>query len=173
MVRAVGSNSNSTAATARPKWIASTCKERRMVLQRAGTASFPDRMTGRTGRNWAAPAAPMRRQLKLSRGPDTISENFYWRGQDEANFRAIRDLPKVTVEAKTRAQRQGDSWLLITTLHNTSRQPALMVRLKAVREKAGGAYPPRSVQRQLRLPHAGRTAHRTDRTLHGRCHGRK
>ncbi|MFN7992067.1 MAG: discoidin domain-containing protein [Bryobacteraceae bacterium] len=76
-------------------------------------------------------------RLKLSRGPDTISENFYWRGLEDANFRAIRDLPKVSVEAKTRAQRQGDRWLLTTALRNTSQQPALMVRVKAVREKAG------------------------------------
>jgi len=76
-------------------------------------------------------------RLKLTRGADPISENFYWRGIEEGNLRAIRDLPKVTLEAKTSVERRGDRWVLTTDLHNASRQPALMVRLKAVREKTG------------------------------------
>jgi hypothetical protein len=76
-------------------------------------------------------------RLKLTRGGDTVSENFYWRGLEEGNYRAIRDLPKVKLEATTRAERQGSRWLLTTELHNVSAQPALMVRLKAVREKTG------------------------------------
>jgi hypothetical protein len=55
----------------------------------------------------------------------------------EDNFQAIRDLPKVKLEATTKIERQGARWLLTTELHNPSAQPALMVRLKAVREKSG------------------------------------
>jgi len=76
-------------------------------------------------------------RLKLTRGDDLISENFYWRGLEEGNLRAIRDLPKVKVDAETSVDRRGDRWVLTTNLHNTSSQPALMVRLKVVREKAG------------------------------------
>ena len=76
-------------------------------------------------------------RLKLTRGSDTVSENFYWRGAEDGNYRAIRDLPKVKLEATTRAERQGARWLLTTELHNAAAQPALMVRLKAVREKTG------------------------------------
>jgi len=76
-------------------------------------------------------------RLKLTRGADTISKNFYLRGTEEGNYRAIRDLPKVTVAGKTQVVKQGSSWQLITTLNNVSTQPALMVRVKVVREKSG------------------------------------
>jgi len=76
-------------------------------------------------------------RLKLMHGEDPVSENFYLRGLEEGNYRAIRDLPKVKLEAATRVERRGDFWILTTELHNPSQQPALMIRLKAVREKSG------------------------------------
>jgi hypothetical protein len=59
------------------------------------------------------------------------------RGPSEGDYRAIRQLPKVKLEASTHAERQDRRWLLTTELHNPSSQPALMVRVKAVREKSG------------------------------------
>jgi Exo-beta-D-glucosaminidase Ig-fold domain/Glycosyl hydrolases family 2/F5/8 type C domain/Glycosyl hydrolases family 2, sugar binding domain len=76
-------------------------------------------------------------RLKLTRGGETVSDNFYWRGLEEGNYRAIRQLPKVKLEAATRVERRASRWVLTTELDNTSRQPALMVRVKAVREKSG------------------------------------
>ena len=76
-------------------------------------------------------------RLKLKRGDDLVSENFYWRGTEPSNFRALRTLPKVAVSASTKAQRAGDRWTLTTELQNTGQSPALMVRVKPVREKAG------------------------------------
>ncbi|MGE5644998.1 MAG: glycosyl hydrolase 2 galactose-binding domain-containing protein [Acidobacteriota bacterium] len=76
-------------------------------------------------------------RLKLTRGSETVSENFYWRGTEDGNFRALRELPKVKLDATTRAERQGARWLLTTELRNPAREPALMVRVKAVREKSG------------------------------------
>ncbi len=76
-------------------------------------------------------------RLKLSRGTLLVSENFYMRGLEDGNFKAIRDLPKVKVEAATRVEQQGAKWLLTTELHNSGTAPALLVRVKAVREKSG------------------------------------
>ncbi len=76
-------------------------------------------------------------RLKLIRGASAVSENFYLRGTEEGNYRAIRDLPKVRVEATTQTAKQGSRWTLTTELINSSNQPALMVHLKAVREKSG------------------------------------
>ncbi len=76
-------------------------------------------------------------RLKLTRGGQTVSENFYWRGLKEGDYRAIRQLPKVKIEAATRVERQGARWQLTTDLHNVSAQPALMVKLKVVRAKSG------------------------------------
>jgi hypothetical protein len=77
-------------------------------------------------------------RLKLSRGQeDVVSENFYWRGLENGNYRALRELPKVKLEAATQVEKRGDRWLLETQLRNPSAQPALMVRVKAVREQSG------------------------------------
>jgi hypothetical protein len=76
-------------------------------------------------------------RLSLARGGATVSENFYWRGSEEGNYRALRALPKVALDAKTRVERQGARWLLITELHNGTAQPALMVRLAVVRSRSG------------------------------------
>ena len=76
-------------------------------------------------------------RLTLRRGDAAISENFYLRGTEENNFRAIRTLPKVTLEAATRVEQHGGEWVLTTELHNASQQPALMVRVKAVRSQSG------------------------------------
>jgi hypothetical protein len=76
-------------------------------------------------------------RLSLTRGAETVSTNFYMRGPAEGNYRAIRQLPKVNLEAATSVEPQGNRWQLTTELHNSSPQPALMVRLKAVREKTG------------------------------------
>jgi hypothetical protein len=76
-------------------------------------------------------------RLKLTCGSATVSTNFYMRGLEEGNYRAIRQLPKARVQAATTAERRGDRWHLTTQLSNTAAWPALMVRLKAVREKSG------------------------------------
>ncbi len=76
-------------------------------------------------------------RLTLKRGSAVVSSNFYLRGLVEGDYQGIRDLPKVQVQATTRVERQGSQWLLTTELHNVSASPALMVRVKAVREKTG------------------------------------
>ncbi len=76
-------------------------------------------------------------RLKLTRGAEVVSENFYWRGAEENNYQAIRSLPKVKLDAATRVERHGERWILKTDLKNPSAQPALMVRLKVVRKKSG------------------------------------
>jgi hypothetical protein len=76
-------------------------------------------------------------RLKLLRGGQTVSENFYLRGLEEYNFKAIRTLPKVDVSAATKTERQGSRWVFSTVLTNRSGAPALMVRARAVRDKSG------------------------------------
>ncbi len=96
-------------------------------------------------------------RLRLIRGGRTVSDNFYLRALNEvalptpaprgpmggggpvlvSDFRAIRELPKVTVQAATKVERSGSRWVLNTELHNLGDRPALMVRVKAVREKSG------------------------------------
>ena len=97
-------------------------------------------------------------RLKLTRGATVVSDNFYLRGLEETapapaagrggggvggpstlgyNLTAIRQLPKVKVEAATKVVRQGGQWFLTTELSNPTKTPALMVRVKAVRSTSG------------------------------------
>jgi hypothetical protein len=99
-------------------------------------------------------------RLKLTRGNEVVSDNFYLRGLEETaaaagpaggapgpggqsggtlgyNLRAIRSLRKVKVEAASKIAQQGSGWAITTELRNTGDQPALLVRVKAVREKSG------------------------------------
>ena len=73
-------------------------------------------------------------RLTLSQGGKPVSTNFYMRGVEAGNYRAIRTLGKATIESATTAEQRGAVWSLKTTLRNTSSTPALMLRLKAVRE---------------------------------------
>ena len=75
-------------------------------------------------------------RLKLEKDGKIISENFYWRGLEEDNFKAIRDIPDVKLESSTQIKHKGKQWYLTTELNNPSEHPALMVRLKVVREKS-------------------------------------
>lgn len=76
-------------------------------------------------------------RLTLKSGSEVVSTNFYLRGLSEGDYRAIRQLPKMKIDASTNAEKKGDSWMLTTVLQNTGTAPALMVRLKAVRETSG------------------------------------
>ncbi|MEO6829874.1 MAG: glycoside hydrolase family 2, partial [Acidobacteriaceae bacterium] len=76
-------------------------------------------------------------RLALTRSDIVLSTNFYLRPAEEGNYRAIRLLPKARLRATTKSERRGNRWYLTTQLQNISAYPALMVRLKAVREKSG------------------------------------
>jgi Glycosyl hydrolase 2 galactose-binding domain-like/Exo-beta-D-glucosaminidase Ig-fold domain/Glycosyl hydrolases family 2/NedA-like, galactose-binding domain len=67
-----------------------------------------------------------------------ISQNFYLRGIEEGNYRAIRALSAVNLQVSTSSTgKQAGVWQLATVLKNISQGPALMVRVKAVRKKSG------------------------------------
>jgi hypothetical protein len=76
-------------------------------------------------------------RLTLSGSGQTLSANDYMRARESGNYRAIRELPKVPLQAATRAARRGPRWVLSTDLYNPSAWPALLVRLKAVRQTSG------------------------------------
>lgn len=75
-------------------------------------------------------------RLKLMKGSRIMSENFYWRGLEEGNCKTVLDLPKVKPEQETQIVQKGNRWYLTTILTNTSASPALMIRLKVIREKS-------------------------------------
>ena len=76
-------------------------------------------------------------RLKLMRGSESVSSNFYLRGLRKNDFRAIRELREPKLDIKSTAERNGDQWALTATVQNTSDWPALMTRVKAVRQESG------------------------------------
>jgi hypothetical protein len=76
-------------------------------------------------------------RLRLMRRSEIASENFYWRGAEENNYKALLTMPKAIVNASTTIRNQDSRWILTTKLHNASKHPALMIRLKAVRSGSG------------------------------------
>jgi hypothetical protein len=74
-------------------------------------------------------------KMKLLKDNEILSENFYWRGLQDYNYKALLTLPKVKLETVTRIRKEGGKWYITTNLSNTSGHPAIMVRLKVIREK--------------------------------------
>ena len=81
-------------------------------------------------------------RLTLTRVGEVVSSNFYLHGRTEGDYQGIRELAGAKVDAKSAIKRNGVRWELRTELHNTSKVPALMVRLKAVRSKSGDLIVP-------------------------------
>jgi hypothetical protein len=81
-------------------------------------------------------------RLTLLRGDEVLSTNFYMRGNTEEDYAGISSLPATKVEIKTRIAQTGSTWHVAAELHNASATPALMVRVKAVREKSGDPIAP-------------------------------
>ncbi len=75
-------------------------------------------------------------RLTLKKGSSIISENLYWRGLKEGDLKAVRDLPKIKLETKTKTSRKGDRVFLTTILVNKTKQPALMVKLSVIGSKS-------------------------------------
>jgi hypothetical protein len=76
-------------------------------------------------------------RLKLMKGNNLVSENFYWKGLEDGNGKIILLMPKVKLDIVTKAEQKENKWFITTTLKNFSKYPALMIRLKAIGEKSG------------------------------------
>ncbi len=76
-------------------------------------------------------------RLTLTQNGTVRSTNFYLRGTEQGNYRAIRTLGKAKVSADTTSEQRGDRWFLATQLKNSSAFPALFVRVQAERETTG------------------------------------
>lgn len=81
-------------------------------------------------------------RLMLLRNGNVLSRNFYMHATTEEDYRGIRSLGVAHVAVRTRVKRNGSRWILDTSIRNKSGTPALMVRIKAVREQTGDLIAP-------------------------------
>jgi hypothetical protein len=74
-------------------------------------------------------------RLELKKGNEIVSGNFYWNGLVDGNVQAIRNLPKLKLDATTKTVKQNGKWYLTTLLINKTKTPALMVKINVVGTK--------------------------------------
>ncbi len=74
-------------------------------------------------------------KLILSENGAPVSDNFYWKGREEGNCKALRDIARANVSLSRTLSCNEGVWKGQMRLVNNSDVPALMLRLKAV---AGG-----------------------------------
>lgn len=71
-------------------------------------------------------------RLRLTDGEGRqLSDNFYWRGLEEGNYRSLLALPRAELDVQTQCRQSGDEWLVNARVTNPGDVPALMVRLMA------------------------------------------
>jgi hypothetical protein len=81
-------------------------------------------------------------KLALTENGKVVSDNFYWKGKEDGNYRSLLQTPKVKLDTKTRVDKSGKEWHLTTTLKNNASTPAMMVRLKVVGTPSAGRILP-------------------------------
>jgi hypothetical protein len=75
-------------------------------------------------------------RLTLKKKNITLSENLYWRGVKDGDLIAIRNLPRVKLKTNTKIEQKENKLILITTLTNKTKQPAIMLKLSVVGSKS-------------------------------------
>lgn len=75
-------------------------------------------------------------QLSLTEDGKKVSENFYWRGKEEGNLKALLDLPHTQPEVHTKVKRRKEKWTITVRLRNTSSVPCLMLHVQVVGKKS-------------------------------------
>ena len=76
-------------------------------------------------------------KLYLTEGDNIVSDNFYIRGVEEGNYRAINDMPSVKLQQNITTSVEDGEWRGSITLKNESDTPALMIRINVVGAKDG------------------------------------
>ena len=77
-------------------------------------------------------------KLYLIKGDDIISDNFYIRGNEEGNYQAITQMPKVALKNRVSIEPSADgNWQGSVLIENHSDTPALMIRVNVVGTEDG------------------------------------
>jgi len=73
-----------------------------------------------------------------------LSENFYWHAFPDRpdDFQALNALPQVPLDLRTKRQDKGGKLIIVATLANPSKSPALMAHLQLRKEKSGARVLP-------------------------------
>lgn len=77
-------------------------------------------------------------RLKLTdRNGRTLSENFYWEGRQEGNWKALRNVPQTRLDVSASEAGSGDERVIKMEVTNSGKSPALMLRVKVTDSVTG------------------------------------
>ena len=76
-------------------------------------------------------------KLTLLKDGMPVSDNFYWKGKENGNYKSLLQLPKTKLTESTLVSQENGEWTISCTLKNDTEVPALMVRLNTVGDKSG------------------------------------
>ena len=77
-------------------------------------------------------------KLYLMEGDNIISDNFYIRGNEDGNYQAIAQMPKVALKQSVSVERTADgNWQGSVVIENDTDTPALMIRVNVVGAEDG------------------------------------
>jgi mannosylglycoprotein endo-beta-mannosidase len=71
-----------------------------------------------------------------------LSSNFYWQHVAQDQFDGLMDLPTVVLDAEATTRAEGDNTMVTVTLHNNTKNVALLSHLQLHQKKAAGASCP-------------------------------
>jgi len=66
-----------------------------------------------------------------------LSQNFYWQHVAQDQFEGLKDLPPVKLDMEASAQASGENTVITLTLHNNTKNVALMTHLQLHQKKSG------------------------------------
>ena len=67
----------------------------------------------------------------------TLSENFYWEGRQEGNWKALRNVPQTRLDVSASEVWSGDEKVMKMEVTNSGKAPALMLRVKVTDSVTG------------------------------------
>jgi len=73
----------------------------------------------------------------LDSGGVTVSENYYWRGREKGDLKALLSVPETRMETAATLAATDTGYELTATLKNRGDSPALMLRLKVLDSETG------------------------------------
>jgi hypothetical protein len=98
-------------------------------------------------------------KLKLSRGCETLSDNFYWSTAQSGDCRDLNTLSHVNLVVSGRIEVDSDGRLIVATIANPTDSVALAIRLKMVQDYIDKRISPAMYEDNYfsLLPHESRT----------------
>ena len=75
-------------------------------------------------------------KLKLTKGGEVLSDNFYWRAKNYQDYVLLRSMNKVVLDGTLKDSVSGTKHFITTKISNPTSDVALMIRLKVLKNES-------------------------------------